>query len=96
MHEVEHEADRVIAEVYEALNRTFVTPLDRSDIYSLAVVPRGGRRRGLRHGLAVRRPRDGGPPRRELRARGAGPAVVRGHPDRRDRLRGMKNPGRHP
>ena len=43
MHQVEHEADRVIAEVYEALNRTFVTPLDRSDIYSLAVVPRGGR-----------------------------------------------------
>jgi uncharacterized protein Yka (UPF0111/DUF47 family) len=37
MHQVEHEADRVIAEVYEALNRTFVTPLDRSDIYSLAV-----------------------------------------------------------
>jgi uncharacterized protein Yka (UPF0111/DUF47 family) len=37
MHQVEHEADRVIAELYEALNRTFVTPLDRSDIYSLAV-----------------------------------------------------------
>ena len=37
MHQVEHEADRVIAEVYEALNRTFITPLDRSDIYSLAV-----------------------------------------------------------
>src|SRR4029077_1517101 len=37
MHVVEHEADRVIAEVYEALNRTFVTPLDRSDIFSLAV-----------------------------------------------------------
>src|SRR3954468_11278217 len=37
MHQVEHEADRVIAEVYEALNRTFVTPLDRADIYSLAV-----------------------------------------------------------
>src|SRR4029077_18152393 len=37
MHQVEHEADRVIAEGYEALNRTFVTPLDRSDIYSLAV-----------------------------------------------------------
>ena len=36
MHQVEHEADRVIAEVYEALNRTFVTPLDRSDIYALA------------------------------------------------------------
>jgi uncharacterized protein Yka (UPF0111/DUF47 family) len=37
MNAVEHEADRVIAEVYEAINRTFVTPLDRSDIYSLAV-----------------------------------------------------------
>jgi uncharacterized protein len=37
MHHVEHEADRVIAEVYEALNRTFVTPLDRSDIYTLAM-----------------------------------------------------------
>jgi hypothetical protein len=37
MHQVEHEADRVIAEMYEALNRTFVTPLDRSDIYTLAV-----------------------------------------------------------
>jgi uncharacterized protein Yka (UPF0111/DUF47 family) len=36
MHEIEHEADRVAAEVYEALNRTFVTPIDRSDIYSLA------------------------------------------------------------
>jgi phosphate/sulfate permease len=37
MHQVEHEADRIMAEVYEALNRTFVTPLDRSDIYALAV-----------------------------------------------------------
>ena len=36
MREVEHRADRVMAEVYEALNRTFVTPLDRSDIYGLA------------------------------------------------------------
>jgi hypothetical protein len=36
MHGLEHEADNVIAEVYEALNRTFVTPLDRSDIYQLA------------------------------------------------------------
>lgn len=32
----EHVADRVIHEVYEALNKTFVTPLDRSDIYALA------------------------------------------------------------
>jgi uncharacterized protein Yka (UPF0111/DUF47 family) len=36
MRGVEHKADCVIAEVYEALNRTFVTPLDRSDIYQLA------------------------------------------------------------
>ena len=36
MRRVEHEADGVMAEVYEALNRTFVTPLDRSDIYQLA------------------------------------------------------------
>ena len=36
MHEVEHRADRVIQDVYEALNRTFVTPIDRSDIYALA------------------------------------------------------------
>jgi uncharacterized protein len=32
----EHVADRVIQEVYEALNKTFVTPIDRSDIYALA------------------------------------------------------------
>ncbi len=32
----EHAADRVIHDVYDALNRTFVTPLDRSDIYALA------------------------------------------------------------
>jgi uncharacterized protein Yka (UPF0111/DUF47 family) len=36
MRRVELEADGVIAEVYSALNRTFVTPLDRSDIYQLA------------------------------------------------------------
>ncbi len=36
MHHLEHDSDDVIAEVYEALNRTFVTPLDRSDIYQLA------------------------------------------------------------
>jgi uncharacterized protein Yka (UPF0111/DUF47 family) len=33
--EVEHAADRVIIEVYKELNRTFVTPIDRSDIYKL-------------------------------------------------------------
>src|SRR4051794_6423408 len=36
MNDVEHEADRVVAEVYEALSRTFITPIDRSDIYTLA------------------------------------------------------------
>ena len=33
--EVEHRADLVIIEVYKELNRTFVTPIDRSDIYNL-------------------------------------------------------------
>jgi uncharacterized protein Yka (UPF0111/DUF47 family) len=36
LQEIEHKADRVIVEVYEALNRTFVTPIDRSDIFGLA------------------------------------------------------------
>jgi uncharacterized protein Yka (UPF0111/DUF47 family) len=36
MTDEEHVADKVIHDVYEALNRTFVTPLDRSDIYALA------------------------------------------------------------
>jgi uncharacterized protein Yka (UPF0111/DUF47 family) len=36
MRDVEHAADAVIHEVYDALNRTFVTPIDRSDIYALA------------------------------------------------------------
>jgi uncharacterized protein Yka (UPF0111/DUF47 family) len=36
MKDVEHAADAVIHEVYDALNRTFITPIDRSDIYGLA------------------------------------------------------------
>src|SRR5580692_10884066 len=36
MSDEEHTSDRVIHEVYEALNKTFVTPLDRADIYALA------------------------------------------------------------
>ena len=36
LRDVEHQADGVIHEVYDALNRTFVTPIDRSDIYALA------------------------------------------------------------
>ena len=35
LRDVEHAADGVIHEMYEALNKTFVTPLDRSDIYTL-------------------------------------------------------------
>jgi uncharacterized protein len=36
MRDVEHASDKVIHQVYDQLNRTFVTPFDRSDIYSLA------------------------------------------------------------
>ncbi len=36
MSDEEHTSDRIIHEVYEALNKTFVTPLDRADIYALA------------------------------------------------------------
>lgn len=36
LRDVEHAADGVIRETYDALNRTFVTPLDRSDIYALS------------------------------------------------------------
>ena len=34
--DAEHAADKVIHDVYEALNKTFVTPVDRSDIFALA------------------------------------------------------------
>lgn len=34
--DLERQADRIVAEVYKELNRTFVTPIDRSDIYNLA------------------------------------------------------------
>lgn len=33
---LEQEGDHVMAEVYDALNKTFVTPLDRGDIYHLS------------------------------------------------------------
>ncbi len=36
MTDEEHASDKVIEEVYHALNKTFVTPLDRADIYALA------------------------------------------------------------
>jgi predicted phosphate transport protein (TIGR00153 family) len=34
--DVEHEADIVTHEIFERLNRTFITPLDREDIHRLA------------------------------------------------------------
>ena len=34
--ELEHEGDRLTREVIDLLNRTFVTPIDRDDIYRLA------------------------------------------------------------
>ena len=36
IHEIEHEADRVCQETMEMLHRTFVTPIDRSDIHELS------------------------------------------------------------
>jgi uncharacterized protein Yka (UPF0111/DUF47 family) len=36
LREIEHAADAVIHETYDALNSTFVTPIDRTDIYALA------------------------------------------------------------
>jgi hypothetical protein len=36
MRELEHEGDRLTHEVIDLLNRTFVTPLDRDDMYALA------------------------------------------------------------
>ena len=38
IHELEHEGDRLTREVINLLNRTFVTPLDRDDMYRLASV----------------------------------------------------------
>src|SRR3989442_9197831 len=34
--QVEHDADLVTHEIFERLNRTFITPLDREDIHALA------------------------------------------------------------
>ncbi|MDQ7093851.1 DUF47 family protein [Desulfosporosinus sp. PR] len=38
MHRFEHEADKVTTQILERLNSTFITPLDREDIYKLAQV----------------------------------------------------------
>lgn len=34
--DIEHAADRITFEIFEKLNKTFITPLDREDIFSLA------------------------------------------------------------
>ena len=34
--DIEHKGDEAVHEVYEALNRTFITPIDREDITALA------------------------------------------------------------
>ena len=36
MKEIEHEADTITHRIYQDLHKTFITPLDREDIYSLA------------------------------------------------------------
>ncbi|MDP4161202.1 MAG: DUF47 family protein [Bacillota bacterium] len=38
MHRFEHEADNITNQILERLNSTFITPLDREDIYKLAQV----------------------------------------------------------
>jgi uncharacterized protein len=36
IHELEHQADKITTEIIDRLNSTFITPLDREDIYTLA------------------------------------------------------------
>jgi len=36
IHDLEHEGDTLMHEITDMLNRTFITPIDREDIYSLA------------------------------------------------------------
>ena len=36
LHDIEHEADISTHEIYDKLNRTFITPFDREDIHALA------------------------------------------------------------
>lgn len=36
IHELEHQADKITTEIVDRLNKTFITPLDREDIYTLA------------------------------------------------------------
>jgi hypothetical protein len=36
IHDIEHEGDTLAHEIVDLLNRTFITPIDREDIYALA------------------------------------------------------------
>jgi predicted phosphate transport protein (TIGR00153 family) len=36
MHDIEHEGDTLAHEIVDLLNRTFITPIDREDIYALS------------------------------------------------------------
>lgn len=38
IHQIEHKADDITTEIVDRLNSTFITPLDREDIYTLAQV----------------------------------------------------------
>lgn len=38
MHQLEHKADDITTQIVDRLNSTFITPLDREDIYTLAQV----------------------------------------------------------
>ena len=66
--DIEHRADLVTHELFERLNRTFITPLEREDIHDARQRPRRRRGRGRRRsrsrsccsGSRGRRPRRSG------------------------------------
>ena len=46
--QIEHECDEITHAVVEGLHKTFITPIDRNDIYAL--ITQDGRHHGLRGG----------------------------------------------
>src|SRR5436305_1991791 len=38
IHEIEHKGDRITAEIFSLLNRTFITPFEREDIIALGSI----------------------------------------------------------
>ena len=56
--DIEHRADLVTHELFERLNRTFITPLEREDIHDLASGLDDVRRRGRGHRQPARAVRD--------------------------------------